>query len=229
MIYFGNPFHLPGPKDLGMSNSNTSMPWKHFSNTNEPDWDDYYAKLAELYPVKFFLTSTLPGLIRYTWLRWAGWKLRDAYWWVRYHTINKYHMLDLRQPDYKYGYLEPDTKMLYAMFNLLNEAVDTGHLYIPSEDEIQDAEDYERHALQCQRDEYLEVKAIHHWWNVERLEEHKAEKDLLDRWHTLFSIDRSSTEAKQLHEQLSEMETLHHQKEEEMTIRLMKVRRHLWS
>lgn len=167
--------------------------------------------------------------LRKLWNRFAG-RFSDMKYWFVSHFIpkRKYHLLDLRQPkangDYRYGWLDSDHQMIFALFNILNNFVknEMPHWYCPSEEEIAfDA------SLLHQRNIFLEVKAIHYWWNVDRKRQDKRKDHLLHDWHEAKKI--SVSKEHQLWEDLRKAETALEDKEDEMILRLIKIRRSLWT
>ena len=55
-------------------------------------------------------------------------RLKDLPYWIRTHTINKYHLIDIRQqknsPDqyaYRWGWIDPSEKIVLAIFNIFCE------------------------------------------------------------------------------------------------------------
>jgi hypothetical protein len=140
--------------------------------------------------------------------------------------------LDLRQPvhkeaglpAYKYGWIDSDTKILYAMFNILNQFVDDemSSWYCPSEEDVQN----EPH-LMYQRNNWLETKAIHYWWNVERVRQITEHNELLHNWSEAQKVNAPDTH--QLWDELKKVEKAQEDKEDEMIARLLKIRRSLWT
>lgn len=191
-------FHLP---QLG------SVEWKEM----EIKYDQHQQDLKQRFPVRYFLTFTVIDNYLYPIEK----TIDDAYWWVRYHTTDRYHYLDLRQPKrlnhfsnpdgYSYGYQDIDRRMLYAMFNLLCQFVEheLSTVYISPEALQRDA------SLQFQYDRCVEIKALYRYWKVERQELHRQ-------------IDMAQEERMELQNQFDA-------KEDEMLMRLLKVRRFLWS
>ena len=147
-----------------------------------------------------------------------------------YSTKHRYHLLDLRQPKvkgepgYRYGWLDSDTKMVYALFNILNQYVENEmpHHYCPSEEDVQ-AEPF----LLTQRSNYLEVKNLHYWWNVGRKREEKKYLELLHVW-SQAKLDQNPSEH-QLWLELKKIEQANDDKLDEMITRLIKIRRSLWT
>jgi hypothetical protein len=240
MIYFNNPFNLPGPKELGMSDSDNAMPSSLFPNYNDerPTWEMYYERLKQDYPVKFFLSSTLPDTLLYAWRKTLGWKLRDGWWWFQSFIIRKDHILDLRQPSkdklspdyYRHGWIETDTKIVLALFTLLDQFMDGGlPIYCPSDEEAEkdDGKDYNYAGMKRQREQCLEIIAIHNWWKVERKHNLRMEEELLNKWSDAHHKKLPETE--NLWKELQAKRAQNEQEEDDMIARLMKIRRCLWS
>ena len=127
--------------------------------------------------------------------------------------------------NYRYGYSDVGEKMLYAMFNLLGEYLreepyDLRSDY--SEDEIQSDE-----GLKAQQHDLDEAREIYRWWTVERKKDYKAYNDLLDSWVKVRKTDKQQADT--IFDQTQDQEKYLDDKTEEMTIRLMKIRRSLWS
>lgn len=103
-----------------------AMPaWKKWFSFTMPSsatgevWDRWQRLTKSRYPILYFLRQRVPTMVRV--------KIRqtnDKIWWVRYRTINRNHVMRIR--DLKPGYYEPETKILYASFSLLREYVEVG-------------------------------------------------------------------------------------------------------
>ena len=215
---------LPSPIKLGMSDSN-ALGSRHFGNQpGQPTWEDWEEKVKEMYPVRFFLVEEL-----WPWFR-VKWKIHvsDRWYWFVSHVVprRRYHMLDLRQPKpgYRYGWLDSDSQILYALFNILNNYVknEMPDAYCPSEEEVE-----ENPGLLYQRNHWLETRAIHHWWNVERLRQQKAHDEVLNAWSEARKTN--APEVQKLWDELKKTEKDLAEKEEEMLIRLIKIRGSLWT
>lgn len=225
-------FHLPSPQELGWTDSEyNALPMRMFNhNQGEKTWEDWEELVRKEYPVRYFFSETLPMWFHIRVQR----PVKDAWYWFVCHTLpsRKYHWLDLRQPankdagskGYKYGWIDSDTKMLYAMFNILNKFVEEEmpHWYCPSEEDVQ----AEPHLLH-QRNTWLEAKAIHYWWNVERIRQEKEHYTLLHRWSD--AQKNNDPETHQLWDELRKSEKAQEDKEDEMFGRLLKIRRSLWT
>lgn len=55
-------------------------------------------------------------------------RFKDLPYWIRTHTIDKYHLVDVRQPKdspnqyaYRWGWIEPSEKIVLAIFNIFCE------------------------------------------------------------------------------------------------------------
>jgi hypothetical protein len=215
---------LPSPIKLGMSDNN-ALGSRHFGNqTGQATWEDWEEKVKEMYPVRFFLVEELIPWLRQQWRR----QVTSRWYWFVSHVVpsRRYHMLDLRQPKpgYRYGWLDLDSKITYALFNILNNFVEREmpFWYCPSEEEVQQ----EPHLI-YQRSNWLEAKAIHYWWNTERPRQQAAHDKLLHDWSEARKV--KAPEAQQLWDDMRKAESALEAKEEEMIIRLIKIRRSLWT
>jgi hypothetical protein len=229
---------LPSPSDLGWSSSEFSEAMPIRAMATPPDrkcWEDYEEYLVSTYPVRGFLAITLTNAAMGVWWD-ASRPFKDAWYWLVSHTARRHHMLDLRQPKpgYRFGWLDSDSKMEYALFNILNDYVknEMPHFYLPSEEDIakEPNEWGQRKALQRQRENGLEVLAIHRWWNVERPALEKMIDERLTEWNGIFNQighDKAVEHAK--FQAIREPEEQLAKELEEMMIRLVKVRTAMWT
>ena len=221
---------LPSPIKLGMSTSN-ALGSRHFgSQPGQATWEDWDEKVKAMHPIRYFLIEEFTPWVRLQWRKYVT----DPIYWFKCHFMKsyRYHFLDLRQPPnkefgfpaYKYGWIDSDTKMVYALFNILNTFVreEMPHQFCPSEEDVAD----EPH-LQHQRHAWLETKAIHYWWNIERLRQQKTHDELLNKWSDAHKVNAPETQ--QLWDDLKKIEQTLKDKEEEMIIRLIKIRGSLWT
>lgn len=233
MQFFRNFFKLPGPKDLGKSISNYALPSRMFTPENKNySWEDWHDEVKKLHPIKYFFVETLFKFIRNNIWYTVKSPFENAYYWTVSHLIpsKRYHMLDLRQPaddecdSYRYGWIDIDNRMLYAIFNLLNQFVEheISNTYFPTWEDIK-----KDPGLQSQRDFVLEVRAIHEWWNVDRKMESKVKRDLLSAWSQARQNGLPNTN--KLWTELQQSEIDFESKTDEMIARLMKIRRKLWT
>ena len=229
MLFFRKLFHLPGPKELG-KNDYDALPSRDFTPDCEGYcWEDWHADVKAKYPIKYFIAETAADFVRFKiWLPIYR-PISDAKYWITSHIVpsKRYHMLDLRQPknkfgidEYRYGWRDVPDKMLYAMFNLLDQFVkyELPDYYCPPEEEIDN---------KIQRDTYFEILAIHKWWFHDRKEEENTINDLRNKWFNLKKTNSKQAEKfwDQMHVQQDEFE----RKTDEMISRLMKIRRDLWT
>jgi hypothetical protein len=82
-----------------------------------------------------------------------------------------------------------------------------------------------------QHETLQEAKDILEWWTIRRKEEHKAYDELLHRWCELRKNEaaRKNGEADQLWAVMKNVEEDNEKKMDEMLMRLMKIRRSLWT
>ena len=234
MLFFRKLLRLPGPKDLGKGESNYFLPSRDFSpECTNYCWEDWHVDVKKLHPIKYFIAETAADFLRFKiWLPIKR-PIEEAHYFVVSHIVpsRRYHMLDLRQPknpdqidEYRYGWRDTPELMLYAMFNLLDNFVknELPHCYTPSEEDVK-----KEPGLQSQREQHLEMLAIHKWWTEERKEEYKKFYDLQAEWHKKRKA--SDPKAENFYNKMHEKEDQLEEKTDEMINRLMKVRRALWS
>lgn len=156
---------------------------------------------------------------------WGGYRrggVNGAYHWLRCHVWNRFHIIDISGEDwYDWGWIDRDHAMLLACFKLLRDYVEkedprVGLVEVRSSactaggcTSLGDnpiADDTFAHVHRSQLDAAREVRALYDWWTIDRPRELEA-IDPAD-WHT---------------RQLAES------KDDEMLMRLMKVRRYLWT
>lgn len=234
---------LPGPKDLGMSDNDCAMPSSMWPPSDgRPTWEDFYAKLKELFPIRYFFGRSIPTFIR----RKIYYPIRrpviDSIYWIKCHILpsHKFHLIDIRQKksdisdvdDYRYGYREVSDRMLLACFTLLNSFVeeeDGG--YCPTSKQIEEAEDDIKDCLIKQRNESIEMMAIYNWWNLDRKVDFKIKQDIKGIYYkTIKSIgNKNSKETNELWDKYNKVDQDFDSKEEEMLIRLIKIRHKLWT
>jgi hypothetical protein len=236
MIYFKKLFKFPGPKELGMSDSNNAMPSRFFpNNKTEITWEDYYEYLAKTYPVKYFLAAVFPQFFRDCWRKLSR-PFRDAHYWLACHLLpsKRYHWLDLRQPKgYRYGWCDTDRRMVYAMMNLLVEYVEKEmpHGYfVPSEEEaaLDDGVTCGNYSgFKRQLENHKEYMTIYNWWTKERAVELEEEGDKCTAWSDARHVWADNTEL--LWAELKVLTERNEAKLEEMLHRLLKIRHCLWT
>lgn len=212
-----------------------------FPNEDSPGeytWEQWERDSKLKYPVRYWLTETLPFWVSTRILR----SIKDFSYWLTSHLIpsRKYHLLDLRQPkslpeeyQYRYGWIDSDSQMLYACFNILCNYVenelgeDSPVKHEFTEEELNDPQDGELN--RNFKSEYDEIKTIYHWWKVDRLVEKKRCSEALTTWYDAHSEARHSEKEQQLYNELHTLDAGYATKEEEMLIRLIKIRGRMWT
>jgi hypothetical protein len=228
-------FKLPSPKELGLSKHNALQSRLFSPETTGFTWEDYYKYCKSKWPIKYWLIRSLPYFIKYNvWFKIKN-PINKLYWYLRYNFVpgSKYHMLDLRQPkpkdgsySYRYGYLEPAEQLLYGMFAALNNYMkdnadtDTAITSSYSAEEIENDL-----SLKSQLAAFAEIKLIHKYWNVDREEERKIIDKMQDE---LYAARKAGKPINYDHKIINKLEEDILSKEEEMMIRLIKVRNYLW-
>lgn len=235
MLSLRKLFKFPGPSAFHKGANDFALQSRDFSPDVSADvycWEDYYADLKKAYPIRYFFAETLADFLRFkVWMPIVR-PFKDFKYWLVSHVIpsRRYHMLDLRQPKgYRYGWQDTDTRMLYANFNLLNEFVkyEMPNFYCPTPDECADISDI---GNRKQRNDYFEIHELHNWWNVERPKEIKAKDDALHLWYERKHKEKIfDEETERLWKEHLAIDEAFLDKETEMLIRLIKIRKSLWT
>ena len=157
-------------------------------------------------------------------------------YWLRSHTFNRYHILDISGQDgYKWGWIDSDTQMELACFKILTNFVENeypGHCDWDSEETIRKVRD--------------EIFEIYNWWTKGLKAEEDAIHTLFEKsgWSYSFSETeetKSLPENQKLYSMNSATKDLVAYEEykarsaqlkitkEEMLHRLLQARKHMWT
>lgn len=170
-------------------------------------------------------------------------KIRDAIWWVRHRTTDRYHIIDISGMDgYDKGWIDRDHAMYLACFKLLCDFVEkeskilmtrdvtladyTSETYQPTGDELE--------CIKNQIDHENEIRAIYLWWKHTRPAEKRAHESVELNSPPLFDVDWQLNRSTEFYESqmwkdyFAEDQRLD-EKDDEMLERLMKVRKYLWT
>jgi len=172
-----------------------ALSMKSITPTEEYTWEDWEMETATKYPIRYFLQEVLP-----IWFYCRIMKpIKNLFYWIRCHTYNRYHILKLQSPRYKWGWCDAVEQIMIASFTVLVNFVEKEEAFTSH---IDWDSDYE-HA--CAKNEMME---LYNWWKVERWEEEKE----LETDCAYFAID----------EKLKK-------KDDEMFHRLVNVRHYMWT
>lgn len=86
----------------------------------------------------------------------------------------------------------------------------------------------ERPELKDQYDACVKIKALYHYWKVERHQLQRQYDQALDEWCEL-RLSKNNTQTDTVWKELNDLEAKVNDREDEMVMNLVKVRRHLWS
>jgi hypothetical protein len=124
-------------------------------------WEDWRREAKSSHPIRFYIQETLPLKVYVSALA----PLEELFYWIRTHTYNRYHIVDLRSPQnyYKWGWIDRDQAMVFACFNLLKD-------YVEKEmDQICYYSAATEHNPEWDRRELeREIMELYKWWTVER-------------------------------------------------------------
>lgn len=217
----------------------SALPMRTFgAEPGDYTWEDWEADAMRDYPVRYFLSETVPMWWRVK----ISMNIEHAWYWLRTHTVHRYHKLDLRQPytgtddDYDWGWIDEDRQMLYACFNILVDHIDlrnsskyhygtTEKDFAALRKEIEEDKEGCVITLKNQLHFLEEAKALYDYWTVKRKVDLNKRRALLHDWHN----NRGQDPGEHKWNALQKAEEEFDKEEEEMLIRLMKIRRYLWT
>lgn len=158
-------------------------------------------------------------------------KIGDVFYWIRCHTYNKYHLINISgQDDYKWGWIDRDRAIMLACFKLLCD-------YVEKESGIVDWE-----WCETSKDYRNDMMYLYNWWKVERPRKLKEIEDFCNNNPSRPFSERSvknedgtwtllpeSDKEKEIQATFVKMDEALEQEEDDNLIKLMKIRRCLWS
>ncbi len=202
-----NPFAPPVEPPAGLAINMTTQ------DPDEETWEKWEARTRKQYPVRCWLSWSLPTLFTGWWRR----LVKEPWYWVRTHTYNRYHIIDMRYPrnGYEWGWLDRDRAILFASFAVLVDFVEKeypGYVNWESDDEHKKA-----------REEFIE---LYNWWTAGRKVEHDAhDKRLNEHYGNRPFREVAKADRDRLHEMSDALD----KKDQEMLHRLIEVRGVLWT
>lgn len=181
---------LPSPKDLG--HSHNYLPSREFGEAAEGTytWEDWDAEVKQRFPVRYFLSGVVDWFRRWP-------RIENALYWLRTHTYNRYHILDLSRSEpenkegYRWGWLDRDRLLMLACFKVLRDFVELEKPW-PVADYIAEVEakgdpNGELESLRSQQAKYEEVMLLYRWWTRDRFAE-KAEWERHEMLRRLVAV-----------------------------------------
>lgn len=175
---------------------------------------------------------------------------KDGWYWFRCHTYTKYHMLDLRTKEYRYGWMDQDTRMFHACFNCLVYFVEQEeglpHLKYQSEpwEQFIETEEDKQKELERQKEAeriYNEVKMLYDWWKEGRAKEEDEIHHITDGLDLSLHfeeipgseysrlVDKNNINQHPKWLEYCRRSDEFKKKDDEMLDRLIKVRHYLWT
>lgn len=212
---------LPSPKDLG--HSSNALPSRVFSpDTEEYTWEDWRTEVKAKHPIRWQLQKIADWF--------ASWpKLSHAWYWLHTHTYNRYHILDVRRAEpenaegYRWGWCDRNHLLLLTSFLILRDFVEKEKPWRPTLSEYHESE---RDAIIDQQNAYDEIMALYNWWVKDRLAEHvafeRASAEAHERW-------RANSSDQELAQKMFDADDAERKRDDEMLLRLLKIRHWLWT
>jgi hypothetical protein len=206
-----------------------ALPMEGLCDPDEYTWEDWARDSQSAHPFRYWLWETLPMWFRVH----ITMNIENFWYWVRTHTYNRYHMLDLRSNvgiNYRWGWIESDIAMMLACFNLLRKFVEIEDgLSILSwkfEDEEwwKLASKEEQQVYFKQRNDFTEIKKLYDWWMIDRQKEQDRIYELYnDNYDELNAFnDGRIMKRYEAYEELDKIDDV-------MLEKLIRYRRYLWT
>jgi hypothetical protein len=187
-------------------NKPKALPMKFCSKPGDFCWEDWKEQAKKEYPVRYFLSETIPHVFA------VKVKIPAEMFYYKWYSklIKKQHLLDLRQffdNEYEYGYISGDKKILYACFNTIVYYVEKecgGRRAFLEEIDFQESQQDKTYA-----EALKQILEIYDWWTIDRPRR---------KWQIYKTEDSFDP---QLESELEE-------KEDEMLKKILLVRKFLW-
>lgn len=150
-------------------------------------------------------------------------KIRDAWYWIRTHTYNRYHMVDVRNKrnGYSWGWLDVSEKLLFANFALLVDYVENEKPFLRID------WSWNEDLVFCAK----EIKNLYWWWKVDRKRQHDAYDAMSSQaYDGVFSVYANELpELRELRDKCHKEEERLQEVDTQNLIRLIKIRGCLWT
>lgn len=212
----------PGPKDLGKADSNLFLPMRDFgARDDDYTWEDWHEEVKRDYPIRYFLTETIPSFFGRIAHRWG-----ERWYRVKCAILPSYrfHLLDLRNPgpgiEYTYGFRDQVQVMMWACFICLRSYIEKEEPRDPAE--WATPEELAEEPLKSQKAHLEEARALYDWWMKGRLEEEAEE-------HRLWEQFRANKESEELRKAWIDYRKWMEDREQEILHRLINIRQGLWT
>ena len=138
--------------------------------------------------------------------------LIGLYWWIRNHTLERHHIINLSGVDgYKYGWIDSDRKIELAAWKVLVDFVDKEDPFVGQNLEPEIPGDDAYNWAVSYNNSQREIHELYVWWTLDRpmlLAELEAAKPFEERLAMRKALDA---------------------KDDEMLLRLIAIRGHLWT
>jgi hypothetical protein len=209
-------------------------------------WDRWRDNFIHRYPVRYFLQETLPSFYRR-----KLYQLKEIGYYVKFRTIEKYHVLNLKET-LSPGWHDEEKIMLHANFNILTKFIENlgwknisdwkkenkGKKFTKSIRKQQGLVMAQWYIEQSHNvEEYKKIIRLYNWWTTERPQRLDLYKDdrFWDRSEETGNKKRrkfsmvSTKSQKFKYELLNNTEEFYEKQDQSMLEILVSIRRTLWS
>lgn len=224
-----NWFRLPTPKELNFSDSEALGMRQFTPFQDSPMWEDFDDLLKSKYPFKYWLLKTAPRT--YWWP--IKHKSQHIWYWLQCHLMPwKYNFYKInltgvdKQSHTTYGYMDPCETLKLAAWHCLINYVEKCKPYDYSDATEEDLKEY---WFVSQKKDYEEVMFLYNWWTKDRQEESR----IINESHSKHKLLNHETCSKEEYDASTviwlDLTRAQEEKEEEMFLRVCKLRPMLWT
>ncbi len=189
------------------------------------EWEEWKEWAKKAHPIRFFFQENVRG-----WFRVKAMTLRDIKWWFIHRLVPKHRYHVIKPKTLTPNYYDPRTLILHSCMHLLTDYVDnSNHIHWEGTPEHKKARE--------------EMMLIYNWWKKSYPKRESTfingsplpkYPDLPKEWGFMAVIN-SKYENEPVMKEWKKIARIHDKSEqewnkqtEEMLIRLMKLRQHLW-
>lgn len=197
-------------------------------DTMQREWDEDERWQRQNFPVRFWIERVWEFVSRWP-------RVSNVLYWLRTHTYNRYHILDLRDAEpenphgYRWGWIDRCQGIVLANFLVLREFVkqekpwDCSKAIARAEEEGDP--NGELPCLRHQQKSYEECMALYRWWTADRFAEYELFEAAEEAAREAYDRD-DSEEQRDLYWLAA---TAQDDREGEMLRRLIDLRGYLWT
>lgn len=179
------------------------------------------------------LKHVVRDLFRSVWGGYRSGGISGLYHLIRCHTWNRYHVVNISgECGYDWGWIDRDSVLLYASFKILKDFVEQENPTVglmTLEDYRYEGDEWTLESMKAQVEIEREIRDLYDWWTIQRPRDWAEKDELLDGVEVDFTENGIKVSDERRSRKWWDRERELDAKDEEMLIRLAKVRQALWT